>query len=251
MAGKTWRRMKRRTKNLLYQSNDSRLNYEVPDPTGSRRITNAIPGAIDSGATVIRNTTFSPPSTPNPESSNASFKGSSYQMADDSDGRGFGASTMPSAPRPTWSSVISSEPALNPQSHNLPLSQSPEASDVGENKVLLALKIFAEVLSKGAESFGLFKEAVGPVVSSIQAFESISEYRKEYQELRLQLVALGDIVHKYTGRTLSTVMAMSITELGICYQRIQNLIQQFALQAKLEELNELSNQETARSSQTF
>ncbi|QRW04449.1 WD repeat-containing protein [Ceratobasidium sp. AG-Ba] len=145
----------------------------------------------------------------------------------------------------------------------------------GDRATRSLLSTFADALIKGTDYFGPLKEAIGPLVSSVEGFQHAEENRSEHLELKLQLETLLDIFDKYRDVTLSSKMTTNVAELGRkinaeiktleetqqssaigrvwsadrdaaqvsnCYRRVQNLVQQFIIQAKMEELSIANDQ---------
>ncbi|QRV90240.1 WD repeat-containing protein [Ceratobasidium sp. AG-Ba] len=175
-----------------------------------------------------------------------------------------------------------SQPVDNPPDQRIEptskLDQSqptrPNASSSADRATRSLLSTLADALIKGTDYFGPLKEAIGPVTASIEGFQYAEENRQEHDELKLQLKTLLDIFGNSRDMNLSSKMSTNVVELGTkisaelktlesqqssvigrvwsaeqdaaqvsnCYRRVQNLVQQFIVQAKMEELSIINDQ---------
>ncbi|QRV90210.1 Vegetative incompatibility protein HET-E-1 [Ceratobasidium sp. AG-Ba] len=139
------------------------------------------------------------------------------------------------------------------------------------------IQMFANSLTKVSEVFGPFKEAVRPLLSLIDAFQTVGENYSGHQDLKIQLAPLLEMLSKHDSAAMPPSIAESFVELGMniqqelnnlsqsqrdndfsrlwnaeqdaellskCYERIHAHIQRFTVNAKIAELNITIGRET-------
>ncbi|QRV90252.1 WD repeat-containing protein [Ceratobasidium sp. AG-Ba] len=269
MADSLGKRFKSRMNRLLHRTDKSGISKGVEGQTEHNQSLSAIGQQGGSRNLGVSTRMLSVSSFAN---SRASLAGSISRPAD----------TRPDHPLPRAEGLSSQQAPNPPDLMIEPasdLGQShqthPNESTSGDRATRSLLSTFADALIKGTDYFGPLKEAIGPLASSVEGFQHAEENRSEHRELKLQLETLLDIFDKYRDVTLSSKMTANVVELGKkinaeiktleesqqrsaigrvwsadrdaaqvsnCYRRVQNLVQQFIVQAKMEELSIVNDQ---------
>ncbi|KAG9122042.1 hypothetical protein FRC07_001733, partial [Ceratobasidium sp. 392] len=128
--------------------------------------------------------------------------------------RAMASSALSSTPDPLGGSALIAGLASEPiQSHGGP---PPTPLDqVGKQKSWDMFRISADALSKVGDMFGPLKEAVRPLVSFMDAFQTITENQEDFQELKAQLAPLLEILEQHDSAATPPSIAKSIAELGL------------------------------------
>ncbi|KAG9118722.1 hypothetical protein FRC07_006625, partial [Ceratobasidium sp. 392] len=123
------------------------------------------------------------------------------------------ASALSSTPSPLGISALIAELAPEPiQSHGG--SQPMPLDQVDKNESWDMFRISVDALSKFNDVFGPVKEAVRPLVSFMDAFQTITENQEDFQELKAQLAPLLDILKAHDVAATPPSIADSIVKLG-------------------------------------